>query len=151
MEIGIALWRMVGLCLLAGVLVAGLLFPVAGGIGVTSNQASDTVTSVSAELVDEQVPLVTTVTDIGGAPIAFVFDQNRFKAEPSAIADTMKAAIISIEDRRFFEHDGVDWRGITRALATNVTSSGSALDVTLVASARAVSYTHLTLPTTPYV
>ena len=125
---GIALWRMMGLCLLAGVLVAGLLFPVAGGIGMTSNQASDTVTSVSEELVDEQVPLVTTVTDVGGAPIAYVFDQNRFAVEPSGIADTMKAAIISIEDRRFFEHQGVDWRGMTRAFATNVTSSGSALE-----------------------
>jgi membrane peptidoglycan carboxypeptidase len=127
-EIGIALWRMTGLCLLAGVLVAGLLFPVAGAIGVTSNQASDTVNSVSAELVNEQVPLVTTVTDIGGVPIAYVFEQNRIKAEPSGIADTMKAAILAIEDRRFFEHDGVDWRGISRALATNVTSSGSALE-----------------------
>ena len=125
---GIALWRMIGLCLLAGVLVAGLLFPLAGGIGMTSNQASATVTSVSAQLVDEQVPLVTTITDVGGAPIAYVFDQNRFEVEPSDIADTMKAAIISIEDRRFFEHDGVDWRGVTRALATNVTSSGSALE-----------------------
>ena len=119
---------MTGLCLLAGVLVAGLLFPVAGAIGVTSNQASDTVNSVSAELVNEQVPLVTTVTDIGGVPIAYVFEQNRIKAEPSGIADTMKAAILAIEDRRFFEHDGVDWRGISRALATNVTSSGSALE-----------------------
>lgn len=128
MEIGIALWRMTGLCLLAGVLVAGLLFPLAGGVGMTSNQASDTVASVSAELINEQVPLVTTVTDIGGAPIAYVFDQNRFEVEPSGIADTMKAAIISIEDRRFFEHDGVDWRGMTRALATNVTSSGSVLE-----------------------
>ncbi|HYZ08982.1 MAG TPA: penicillin-binding protein [Pseudonocardiaceae bacterium] len=128
MEIGIALWRMTGLCLLAGVLVAGLLFPVAGAIGMTSNQASDTVNSVSAELVNEQVPLVTTVTDIGGVPIAYVFEQNRIKAEPSGIADTMKAAILAIEDRRFFEHDGVDWRGISRALATNVTSSGSALE-----------------------
>jgi len=125
---GIALWRLVGLCLLAGVLVAGMLFPVAGGLGALSNRASDTVNSVSSELVDEQVPLVTTMTDSAGVPIAYLFDQNRFEAEPADIADTMKAAIIAIEDRRFFEHDGVDWRGITRAAATNVTSSGSALE-----------------------
>ncbi|MDQ3886863.1 MAG: transglycosylase domain-containing protein [Actinomycetota bacterium] len=123
-----ALWRMLGFCLLAGVLVAGLLFPVAGSIGMTSNQASDTVTRVSAELVHEQVPLVTTITDAGGVPIANVFDQNRIPVKSADIADTMKAAILAIEDRRFFEHNGVDWRGITRALATNVTSSGSALE-----------------------
>ncbi|MGH3989386.1 MAG: penicillin-binding protein, partial [Pseudonocardiaceae bacterium] len=43
-------------------------------------------------------------------------------------ADTMKAAIISIEDRRFFEHNGVDWRGTARAVTTNLTASGSALE-----------------------
>jgi len=119
---------MVALCLLAGVLVAGLLYPVAGGVGMITNQASDTVDSVSANLVDEQVPLVTTITDKDGVPIAHVFDQNRFEVAPEDISDTMKAAIIAIEDRRFFEHEGVDWRGITRAAAINVTASGSALD-----------------------
>lgn len=119
---------MVGLCLLAGVLVAGLLFPVAGGVGMVSNQASNTVNSVSTDLIQGEVPLVTTVTDQAGAPIAYLFDQNRVKAQPEDIGDTMKAAIIAIEDRRFFEHDGVDWRGTTRALMTNLSASGSALE-----------------------
>ncbi len=117
---------MVGLCLLAGVLVAGMLFPVAGGVGMVSNQASNTVNSVSANLVDGEVPLVTTITDRDGVPIAWVFDQNRVRAEPEDIGDTMKAAIIAIEDRRFFEHEGVDWRGTTRALMTNLSATGSA-------------------------
>ncbi len=125
---GIALWRMMSLCMLAGILVAGMLFPIAGGLGALSNQASETVNSVSAELVEEQVPLVTTMTDASGAPIAYLFDQNRFEVEPADIADTMKAAIIAIEDRRFFEHEGVDWRGITRAATTNLTARGSALE-----------------------
>ncbi|MDQ3904533.1 MAG: penicillin-binding protein [Actinomycetota bacterium] len=125
---GNALIRLLGLCLLAGLLVAGLMFPVVGGIGLASNQASDTVNSVSANLVQSQVPMVTTITDKDGVPIAYVFDQNRFNTPPKAIADTMKAAIIAIEDRRFFEHNGVDWRGTARALMTNLSSSGSALE-----------------------
>jgi len=36
----------------------------------------------------------------------------------------MKLAIVSIEDKRFYEHSGVDWRGTFRALLTN-SSSGS--------------------------
>ncbi|HZE00914.1 MAG TPA: biosynthetic peptidoglycan transglycosylase, partial [Pseudonocardiaceae bacterium] len=125
---GNALIRVLGLCLIAGLLVAGLLFPAVGGIGLASNQASDTVTSVSSNLVQSQVPVVTTITDKDGVPIAYVFDQNRFNTPPKAIADTMKAAIIAIEDRRFFEHNGVDWRGTARALMTNLSSSGSALE-----------------------
>ncbi|MGH4008027.1 MAG: penicillin-binding protein [Pseudonocardiaceae bacterium] len=120
--------RAVGLCVLAGLLVAGFLLPAAGAAGLASNQASDTVSSVSSDLVQSQVPLVSTITDKDGVPIAYVFDQNRFNTPPQAIADTMKAAIISIEDRRFFEHNGVDWRGTARAVTTNLTASGSALE-----------------------
>ncbi len=125
---GNMLIRAVGLCLLAGMLVAGLLLPAVGAAGLASNQASDTVNSVSSSLVQSQVPLVSTITDKDGVPIAYVFDQNRFNTPPQAIADTMKAAIISIEDRRFFEHNGVDWRGTARAVTTNLTASGSALE-----------------------
>lgn len=42
---------MLGLCLLAGVLLAGMLFPVVGATGLVSNRASDTVDSISADLV----------------------------------------------------------------------------------------------------
>jgi membrane peptidoglycan carboxypeptidase len=125
---GNALIRILGLCLIAGLLVAGILFPVVGGIGLASNQASDTVSSVSTNLVQSQVPVVSTITDKDGVPIAYVFDQNRFNTPPKDIADTMKAAIIAIEDRRFFEHNGVDWRGTARALMTNLSASGSALE-----------------------
>ena len=41
---GNVLIRVLGLCLIAGLLVAGLLFPAVGGQGLASNQASDTVT-----------------------------------------------------------------------------------------------------------
>ena len=125
---GNALTRMLGLCLIAGLLVAGMLVPVVGGIGLASNQASDTVNSVSSSLVQSQVPMVTTITDKDGVPIAYLFDQNRFNTPPQDISNTMKAAIIAIEDRRFFEHNGVDWRGTARALMTNLSSSGSALE-----------------------
>jgi membrane peptidoglycan carboxypeptidase len=125
---GNALIRAIGLCVVAGLLVAGFLFPAVGAVGMASNQASDTVDNVSSDLVQSQVPLVSTITDKDGVPIAYVFDQNRFNTPPQAIADTMKAAIISIEDRRFFEHNGVDWRGTARAVTTNLTASGSALE-----------------------
>ena len=79
---GNALIRVLGLCLLAGLLVAGLLFPAVGSIGLASNQASDTVTSVSSNLVQSQVPVVSTITDKDGVPIAYLFDQNRFNTPP---------------------------------------------------------------------
>lgn len=118
-RVTLALFKMAGLCLLAGVLVAGMLFPVAGGLGLASNQATDTVDSVSTDLVQGELPLVTTMTDAAGQPIAWLYNQNRTITAAETIAPAMKAAIIAIEDRRFYEHDGVDWRGTTRALVTN--------------------------------
>jgi penicillin-binding protein 1A len=36
--------------------------------------------------------------------------------------DKLKKAFVAIEDRRFYEHDGVDYKGVTRALVQNITS-----------------------------
>src|SRR5678815_1539202 len=59
--------------------------------------------------------------------------EGRVLLEPEQIAPLMKHAIVAIEDKRFYEHQGVDIRGIARAAWEDVTNP--------------VSYTHLTLPT----
>ncbi|MEU5695619.1 transglycosylase domain-containing protein [Actinosynnema sp. NPDC020468] len=102
---------------MAGVLVAAVVFPVVGGLGLASNRAADTVDQTSGELTKAELPLVTTVLDMNGAPIAYLYDQYRIPVASENISDTMKAAIIAIEDKRFFEHKGVDWQGIARAAA----------------------------------
>ena len=57
--------------------------------------------SLSADLVTTDPPLVSTITDSEGDPIAYLFDQYRVLVEPHEIADSMKAAIIAVEDQRF--------------------------------------------------
>jgi membrane peptidoglycan carboxypeptidase len=113
------LLKLLGLCLLAGMLLAGTLFPVAGAFGLVSNRMSDSVNSISAELVNASPPLTTTVTDKDGAPIAYLYDQYRVLTPPDKISPNIKAALISVEDRRFYEHPGVDWQGTFRAALTN--------------------------------
>lgn len=110
--------------MLAAVIVAGLLFPLAGGFGYVSNRAADTVDNVSAELVEGTVPAVSTMVDASGAPIAWLYEQRRFEVPSDKIANDMKLAIVSIEDRRFAEHGGVDWQGTFRAFLTNTSSGG---------------------------
>jgi len=113
-----------GCCVIAGVLLAGLLFPTVGGIGLLSNKASDTVDNVSSDLAQGQVPQMTTMLDAAGNPIAYLYDPagQRTVVPGDKISDAMKLAIVSVEDRRFYEHQGVDWRGTFRAFLTNSSS-----------------------------
>jgi membrane peptidoglycan carboxypeptidase len=104
-------------CLLAAVIVAALLFPAVGGIGLMSNRASNVVANGSAQLVEGEVPAVTTMVDAKGDVIAWLYSQRRFEVPSDKIADTMKLAIVSIEDKRFAEHNGVDWKGTLTGLA----------------------------------
>ncbi|PXW35576.1 UNVERIFIED_CONTAM: membrane peptidoglycan carboxypeptidase [Williamsia faeni] len=117
-----SLWSLLGCCVLAGVLVAGLLFPIAGGLGFTAGRAAGTLENVESDLVGGQVPEVTTMTDVNGKPIAYLYDQRRFQVGYNDISPEMVRAIISVEDRRFLDHDGVDWRGTIRAFLTNQAS-----------------------------
>lgn len=112
-------FKLLGLCLLAGVLVAGMLFPFVGGLGVMSNQASATVDNMSTELANVPPPLVTTITDNKGKPIASLYDQYRVPTAPDQISDAMKWALISVEDKRFYQHNGVDWKATLRAAVSN--------------------------------
>jgi penicillin-binding protein 1A len=57
-----------------------------------------------------------------GTLIATLFDQNRTPVTIDEISEPMKQAIVAIEDRRFYDHDGVDYRGIVRAALGNSVS-----------------------------
>ncbi len=103
--------------LLASVVAAALMFPVVGGLGLISNRASEVVANGSAQLVEGNVPAVSTVVDAKGNPIAWLYTQRRFEVPSDKIADTMKLAIVSIEDKRFAEHNGVDWKGTLTGLS----------------------------------
>jgi membrane peptidoglycan carboxypeptidase len=91
------------------------------GPGLVSNDAGDTVTTESADVVYGPLPLITTVTDAAGNPIARFFEpnQNRQKVASDKISPAMKAAIIAIEDRRFYQHNGVAGRARSAVVANS--------------------------------
>jgi len=105
--------------------VAGTVAPAAIGAGLLSNQVSDSVDAISAQLAAADPPLTTTVTDRDGTPIATLYAQYRLPVTAAGIATTMKAAIIAVEDRRFYTEGGVDLQGTLRAAVND--SAGGAL------------------------
>ncbi|WP_458317830.1 transglycosylase/D,D-transpeptidase PonA2 [Mycolicibacterium brisbanense] len=108
--------RLASLCMLAGVLVAALLFPAFGGAGMLAGRLSDAVAQDSSEVLDGDAPIVTTMVDAAGTPIAWLYDQRRWVVRSDQIANTMKLAIVSVEDKRFTEHNGVDIQGTLNGL-----------------------------------
>lgn len=52
--------------------------------------------------------------------IAKLCKENRINVELSSIPQNLQNAIIAIEDKRFYEHNGVDVRGVARALFVNI-------------------------------
>lgn len=68
-----------------------------------------------------------TVYDVTGRQIGLFrgFDQT-VEVDPSQIPQTMKDAVVAIEDQRFWQHDGVDLEGIARAARTNLEVGGIA-------------------------
>ena len=113
----IAAAKLAGCCLIAGLLVAALAFPLVGGAGTAVLRVSNSATDESADLLGGEVPAVSTMVDAAGNPIAWLYEQRRWEVPAERIADTMKLAIIAIEDKRFAEHNGVDWQGTLTGLA----------------------------------
>jgi penicillin-binding protein 1A len=59
-----------------------------------------------------------------GQLVAQIGEQRRIPVAWDDVPPTVVDAFLAAEDDRFFEHPGVDWQGLVRALATNVAAGG---------------------------
>jgi penicillin-binding protein 1A len=67
------------------------------------------------------------VFDANGVPIGtLTSDQNKILLASGQISPNIKNAVVSIEDARYYEHSGVDFQGIARALVKDVLSQSAA-------------------------
>jgi len=61
------------------------------------------------------------VTDSQGEYIGTLSNnENQMLLEADQISPNMKNAVVAIEDARFYEHRGIDWRGLGRALVQDI-------------------------------
>src|SRR5881409_3262825 len=72
-----------------------------------------------------EMPERNTVYDVDGKIYSRLAGANRLKVSLSEVSPFFINAVLAREDARFYEHKGVDWRGILRALVRDITS-GSA-------------------------
>ncbi len=119
---------LVGFSVIAGVLVTAMVAP---ALAVSSVGAKSTIG------VFQNLPEYITIggqaqrneifANRGGQPvqIATVYSQNRQDVAWNEVSQSLKDAAIAGEDRRFYDHGGVDLQSLLRAATGYVTKSGS--------------------------
>ena len=106
---------------LAGMLVALALIPVWGWPNCGLTGCPDV-----ASLRSYQPGGATVLLDRNGDEIADLSPVRHDVVELASLPEHVAAAFIAVEDRRFREHDGVDWRRVGGALLANVRAGGIA-------------------------
>src|SRR5438105_6298391 len=69
-----------------------------------------------------EMPERNTVLDVDGKIYSRLAGANRLKVSLSEVSPLFIAAVLAREDTRFYQHGGIDWRGILRALAHDILS-----------------------------
>jgi membrane peptidoglycan carboxypeptidase len=107
-----------------GVVAALIAVPFVGGMGVLTKSAIQNFEALPASLDTPPLPQRTVLLASDGTTLATLYYQNRVEVPLGEIAPVMRQAIISVEDSRFLQHHGFDFRGGMRALASNTSSGG---------------------------
>ena len=136
---------MFGFSVIAGVLVTVMVTPALAVTGVTASNGIGIFDSLPEFIEIGTQPqrneiYATNGTNPDGSPIyqqiAQVYSQNRQEVQWDGVSQFLKDATVAGEDRRFYEHGGVDLQGVIRAALGNVaggdTSGASTLSMQLV-------------------
>jgi membrane peptidoglycan carboxypeptidase len=111
---------LVALCAVCGLLVAGLAFPLVGSVGLVARAGADSFDALPDELVEPPLPQTSRILAADGSTLAVAyFNENRVVVPLSRVPKVMEDAILAIEDYRFYEHGGVDMKGLLRAAFRN--------------------------------
>ena len=107
-------------CLVTGVLLAGVAFPVVAGFGLVARAGAEQFDALPSELVEPPLPQSSRILASDGSTLAVAyFNENRVMVPLSRVPKVMRDAILAIEDDRFYEHGGVDLKGMARAAIRN--------------------------------
>lgn len=107
--------RLAGLGALAGLLSAALLMPWVGGLGLAGRDTAASFMDIPHDLEVPRLAEHVVLTDTNGDPFGEVAQREREVVELDEISPWVPSALMAIEDDRFYEHSGLDLRGLLRA------------------------------------
>ncbi|MEZ2391635.1 transglycosylase domain-containing protein [bacterium RCC_150] len=105
---------------LCGVLAAGLVTPAVASAGMAVSGSIQFFNNLPGDLAVEPPSQSTKVLSSDGKTIATFYEENRVKVSLDQMSPFIKDGIVAIEDSRFYEHSGIDPRGILRALISDL-------------------------------
>ena len=103
-------------------LLSGAVLVVLGFAGAYQFLEPELPEPASLRDVRSQLPL--SVYSADGKLIAQIGEQRRVPVAYEQIPRVVIDAFLAAEDDRFFQHPGVDWQGLVRAVASNVSAGG---------------------------
>ncbi|HEY8450979.1 MAG: transglycosylase domain-containing protein [Micromonosporaceae bacterium] len=105
----------------AGLALATALFPVAWLSGLLARDALEEFQGLPAQLAVQEGPQISYLyASDGETLLAVMYDENRRAIPLSEVPQVMIDAVLAAEDRNFYHHGGVDFRGVVRALLANL-------------------------------
>ncbi|UIJ35117.1 transglycosylase domain-containing protein [Allobranchiibius sp. GilTou73] len=107
-----------------GLLAAGLLIPAVGGAGLATNKSIDLFNGLPSTFAMNPLAQQSRILAADGSTIATPFNENRIVVPLNKVAPIMQKAQVAIEDERFFQHGGIDPKGLLRALTSNAQGGG---------------------------
>ncbi|GAA4245707.1 transglycosylase domain-containing protein [Dactylosporangium darangshiense] len=106
--------------LFAGVVVAAAVFPGLAASGLAAKGGSDAFENLPTDLDVLPSPQISYIYASDGTTLlAMMYDENRRDVPISDVSPAMQQAIVAAEDTRFYEHRGVDLKGVARAFVNN--------------------------------
>src|SRR3954463_4174292 len=106
--------------LLAGVVVAAAAFPAVAMSGLRAQAGGETFASLPSELKQASAPQISRIfASDNKTQISVFYDEFRSEVRLADISINMQNAIIAAEDHEFYKHNGVDLKGVARAIVSN--------------------------------
>ncbi len=106
--------------LIAGMVVAAALFPAVALAGLGAKTSSERFDELPSSLAIPPLPETTDVFAADGHTlITSFYEENRHDVPITAVAPLMQKAVVAAEDARFYQHHGVDFKGMVRAFVAN--------------------------------
>lgn len=112
-----------GISGLMGLLTAGIFLPAVGAGGAVVKAVPQVFEGLPSEIEVVAPAEESLLLDAEGGLIARFYEKRRIVVPQDKIAQVIKDMIVAVEDKRFYEHHGIDPEGIARAFVSNIAST----------------------------